>query len=372
MPETNETAGGQLYCLVYTPLGAMNALHYAAAHRGRYGRVRFYVISTNEKNLRQIEDVLAQSDLPQPERTPICLYRYRSGWRKWLNYPALLRCRFRLTRLSRSVGVTDDVLVSHLDNDYSRTLITGLNAAKKVIVVDDGTANFAEFMTVQEKGFLPERALLNSKKNLNTVFLSVCFSRRAIEAQRLIFYSVFPLQALCPYPLRSEVMPRDDKVALFHGEKNEQSNIVYFIGQPVVRRAGVALHDYQAMMQHICDYYARKNLRLTYIPHRNEDASAYDFDADILLLDEPFELYAARLPYQCLNVSGFCSSCVLTTFYMMRESISVELFWGFEAFSPERWQMVQGVIPLFEYEAARHEHFVINRTLTIMVKESAL
>ena len=365
MREINESAGTRLHCLVLTPLGAMNALHYWRAHRERYDSVQFYVISTNAKNLPQIEKLLCESDLPEKARTPFCLYRHRAGWRKWLNYISLLRCRWLLGRLARAVRGQDDLLVSHLNNSFSRTLIAHLSSSKQVIVVDDGVATFAEFMQLQEQGALPGKQSIARSAGLQVAFETWLFDQQPVRADRLAFYSVFPLEAFANDRLQSVILPRA-QASPPPNATAQKPDRVYFIGQPVVRRGVISVELYRRIFQVITAYYRAQNLPMIYIPHRNESPEAYHLDCEILPLDEPFELFAARQgDGAALHVAGFCSTCLLTSYYAQSPHIVVEAFWGFDALSTDAWPGADVIQKLFDYEASQSEQFTINTTLNL-------
>lgn len=351
-----------LICFVYTPFGALNAMDYFNNNESKFNGVHFYIISTNRKNHLQIINLIKQQETHNIEIKISVLYSYKNTIFKILNYINLIRCRIKLWAICCRVTADDTIILSHLNNYYSRTIYNLLRDFENFIIVDEGTATFSDFVTIENKGNIPAENIRSYPKSFTESLVEIIYSRKSIEAHNLSFYSFFPLKEFSTHN-RLKIIERKPNFTNFEAKVKVGGKEAYFIGQPFVKTGLISKENYQLILKKIVEYYNAQGVQVVYIPHRNEDIRSYDSSIKIKQLSVPFELYVTQMETLPFYVSGFFSTCLLTTAYMLRDSANIELFWGFKELMPSTWDRGKGVLQLFKYEEKNNANFKINLKL---------
>ena len=348
-----------VHCIVHTPLAYLCACEYLA-HAG--ARERYLcVIATSRASAEQIRE-LASRD----EWTRIFFLREGRGpgtLEKILSLARLVKARMRFGALLARIPAGDRVILSHLNNPYSRFVLQRRHeSGGKVVIVDDGTTTLEEYGTLARSGRLRADDGRPRHSGIHARLEAQLFSSRDICSAEVAFFSFWPLQT-GDRPHAPEILQQNSFPVLKAGLRPQDSlPCVYFVGQPFVRRELVNEKEYGDIVRRIAEQYRQQGLDFIYHPHRNEDPRLIAGFCEVRRNLKPFELELLEVGSLPRIVAGFYSACILTSLYLFGERMKYELFWGFDRVSPER-----GASPLIaeaiEAEAQHSPVLTIDRSL---------
>lgn len=350
-----ESSGIEAHCFVFTALGYINALEFLT-EAGFVGKRHLFIIPSTEISAQQIRRLAKSHDwtrvhLVWPGDRPGVLAKSISSLRL---LKISLWFRLALSRMTPD----DHVVVSHLDNPYSRLISQHrIKQFAPVVVVDDGLSTLLCHKEMAKWGELP---LGRVKPSMRARLERALLSRSAVPARAVRFFSMFSLE---PCDGVASI-GKNRLVTLRQMIRSQQTTEhVYFIGQPWLRAGRSDEREYYSAVERIREHYRQQGLEFIYIPHRNENRAEVAKRFRTLETELPLELFL--LEASCLPqvLAGFFSTCLLTGFYVFGSKMRYEFFWGFPgALSPESWDPC-GVTDFVMRETSGAKFVSINRTL---------
>jgi hypothetical protein len=236
--------------------------------------------------------------------------------------------RARLGAVLRRLDPADQVVVGHLTNPFTRLILKRCREIGiRPVAVDDGTTTLLDHDVLVTDGRLtmdnaPRRAL-----TLTARAEELLFSSQPIEAGDFSYFSYWPLKGAGPL-----AVTRNEFVRLRNTVRSRQnSDQVYFVGQPFVRRGLVSQETYTGFIAQLADHYSALGLRLVYFPHPKEDMATFPAQIEIRRPASPFELYLLLEDILPRVVAGFFSASISLTHLLFGDRIRCDMFWGGDA-----------------------------------------
>lgn len=350
-----------VHCVIHTPLAYLCLREYLA--RFPYHKRHLYVLATSRAAYDGIASLQASDDWTNIR--PLSRGRTMTLLDRCIAPLRLTSARWRLGRILNNIGNEDDVVLSHLNNPFSRFVIKrSRHLARSINVVDDGTTTLSEFGALTRTGSITTDNYTNRSTSWNARLERLLFSDAPIYAGDVKYFSFWPLQEMKNERSPSILATHDFSHLRKARPANPPLPFAYIIGQPFVRRGLLDGTRYARILAIIAANYLKEGLTPIYFPHRNEIQSQIPLSLEVRRIDQPFELYLCDSEHLPQKIAGFYSNSLVTTKHLFAEAVEHELFWGFSDLSPEKASSPD-IAQMLEREAARLSAFTINRTLRL-------
>lgn len=110
---------------------------------------------------------------------------------------------------------------------------------------------------------------------------------------------------------------------LKHNNKEILDNTVYFIGTPLLEKNMISTEQFELYFSKVANYYLNQGYSIKYLPHRHEDNDKLKkyTNVEVLVLDEPVELYMLHANVLPSCVASFYSAALYTIQQIFSEQI---------------------------------------------------
>lgn len=104
------------------------------------------------------------------------------------------------------------------------------------------------------------------------------------------------------------------KSVMKNNNKKILNDVVYFIGAPLVEKEMITSEQFDYYFSRVVCYYEKKGMTIKYLPHRHENNNKLDKyqNIEIIVLDEPVELYLLHANFIPVSISSFYSAALYT------------------------------------------------------------
>lgn len=323
-----------LHCFIHSPLAYLCMRELIASTRPN--AAHGYIIATSVQSSALLRKMAAADDWDSLE---VVVEGQQPGLWGWLRDTAsLVRGAMRLRSLVSRIAFEDRIVLCHLSNPYSRLICEIRRRAvphERFLVVDDGTTTLVEHQALLRDGQIPITRLRPRSKSMYSSLESLLYSQAPILSGETEFFSFWPLAQ--PSSSSDPMLAGRNRFSRLRSMlvNREREDMVYFVGQPFVRRGVVSPAGYCAILKRIQEHFLARGIEFVYVPHRNENTSAYGAGFKILRSDEPVELLLLNSNSWPRVVAGFYSACIATCLHLFQGRIDFEVFWGFAGLAPE-------------------------------------